>query len=110
MEIIVKRWEHYNRELGKYISTKKQYFDELKKRGLVTFEEGCQLAEAKQKESKWIPSKDCTNMMREVLDKKDKNIVLGQHPRLVEGMKKLGVKFELPDWLPKHYSEGGGYA
>lgn len=107
MEIIVKKWEHYNRALGKYISTKKQYFNELRRQGFVPFEEGCRLAEKKSKESKWIPSKTCTDMMREVLDKKDKNIILGQHPKLVEGMKKMGVKFDLPDWLPKHYQEGG---
>lgn len=105
--IIVKNYQHYNRALGKYISTKKQYNEELRQQGFVSFEEGCKLAEKKSKESKWIPSKNCTDMMREVLDKKDKNIVLGQHPRLVDGMRKMGVKFELPDWLSKHYQEGG---
>lgn len=109
MEIIIKRWEHYNRELGKYISTKKQYYNELKRQGFVPFEEGCRLVEKKQKESKWIPSKDCTDMMREVLDKKDKNITLAHYPKLVEGMRKLGVRFELPDWCPKYYQEKGGF-
>ena len=107
MEIIVKKYEHYNRVLGKYISSKKQYFDELKRRGLVTYEEGCRLAESK-KTATWIPSKDCIDMGRELMQKGDgqKKIILGQHPRLVEGMKKLGLSFKVPNDLP---TDKGGF-
>lgn len=95
MEIIVKNYQHYNRELGMYINSKRQYFNELARRGLVPYEEGCKLAESKKKTSTWIPSHDLKNMVRELYDKKNKEkIVLGQHPRLVDGMKKLGMKFD----------------
>ncbi len=104
MEIIVKRYEHFNRSLGKYISTKKQYNDELKRGGYVPYEEGCRLAENKQKVKTYKPSKECVEMMRTVMDKKkDKTIVLGHYPKLVEGMKKMGMRFDIPD--PKHYKE-----
>lgn len=107
MEIIVKNYSHYNRTLGKYISTKRQYLNELKRGGYVPFEEGCRLAESK-KEAKYKPSKECVDMMREVLHKNNKKIILGQHPKLVEGMKKLGVSFDTK-WLPKHYQDKGGF-
>lgn len=97
MEIVVKKWEHFNRELGIYISNKRQYFNELARRGLVPYEEGCKLAESKRKESTWIPSHDLKNMVRELYDKKKEKIVLSQHPRLVDGMKKLGMKFDKGD-------------
>lgn len=105
MDVIVKNYEHYNRALGKHISTKKQYFDELKRNGYVPYEEGCRLAEKKQQDRKeYKPSKECVEMMRTIMDKKkDKTIVLGQHPKLVDGMKKMGMRFDIPD--PKHYKE-----
>jgi hypothetical protein len=101
MEIIVKKgYAHYNRALGKYIHNRREYFDTLKRNGFVPFEEGCRLAESKKKEATWIPSKDCIAMGRELMQKKNKEIILGQHPRLVEGMKKLGMKFQAPKDLP----------
>jgi hypothetical protein len=98
--IIVRKYEHYNRTLEKYISTKKQYYDELKRRNYVPLEEGQRLAEKKNKEMTWIPSKDCVNMMRELYDKKKEKIVLAQHPRIVEGMEKMGMTFDVPKDLP----------
>jgi hypothetical protein len=101
MEIIVKKsYSHYNKELGKYIRNKREYIDTLKRRGLVPFEEGQRLAEKKNKEMTWIPSKDCVNMMRELYDKKKEKIVLAQHPRIVEGMEKMGMTFDVPKDLP----------
>jgi len=110
MEIIIKRWAHYNRELGKYISTKKQYFDELKRQGFVPFEEGCRLAEKKQSESKWIPSKDCIDVCKALYNKSDRKklIYLSEYPQIVEKMKEKGMTFDI-DKLPKHYQEKGGF-
>ena len=105
MEIIVKNYEHYNRTLGKYINTKKQYFEELKRGGFVTQEEGNRLAEKHQREKKWKPSQDCIEMIKATKNVADKNgnIVLGRHPKLVDAMKKKGMTFNIPDWLPNHY-------
>ena len=97
MDIIVKKgYDHYNRALGKHIRNKRQYNDELKRRGMVSFEEGCRLAESKRKESKWIPSKDCIDMLRDikhVSGNKD-TIVLGQYPKIVEKLKEKGMQFD----------------
>ena len=118
MEIIVKRWEHINSAFknwdtpkGKYIRSKRHYYNVLKKSGLIPYEEACRIAEKNSVEKKWVPSKDCIEMMNSVMGKGDKNgkIVLGQHPKLVEAMKKKGMTFELPDWCPKHYSKEGGF-
>lgn len=105
--IIVKNYQHYNRALGKYINSKREYDYEMKSRGFVPYEEGCAMAEAKEKEKKWKPSEKLVNMIKNAKDLADKkgNIVLGKHPKLVDAMKKQGVSFDLPDWLPQHYKE-----
>lgn len=108
--IIVKNYTHFNRALGKFIRNKSEYDYEMKSRGFVPYEEGCQLADNKNKEKQWKPSDKVINMIKNTKDLADKkgNIVLGQHPKLVDAMKKQGISFEMPDWLPKHYQEKGG--
>lgn len=112
MEIIVKKYDHYNRAMGKYISTKKQYYDEMKRGGYVPSDEANNLADNHNKEKQWVPSDKCINMIKNAKDMTDKdgNITLGKHPRLVKAMEDSGMKFKLPDWCPKHYQEKGGLA
>ena len=108
MHIIVKNYSHMNHALGKYIKNKSEYDYAMKSGGFVSSEKGHQLAESKRKsmeDKKYTPSKECVAMMNTVLGRKDKRIRLSEHPRLVDGMKKLGVKFDIPDWCPTHYKE-----
>jgi hypothetical protein len=100
MEIINKNYEHYNRALGKYITNKRQYQDEMKRNGFVTQEEGNRLAEKHQEEKKWKPSKGCIEMIQSVKNlSKDGRIVLGQHQVLVDALKKKGMTFDIPKWV-----------
>jgi hypothetical protein len=105
MEIIVKRYEHYNSALGKYIRTKQEYDYEMKTRGFISQEQGNRLAESKKKEMTWVPSKDVVNMLREIKTQKDKDGNFKPSTRMQEGMKKLGMGKE-PKFMPKGL-EGG---
>ena len=107
--IIVKRYDHYNRALGMYIRNKYQYHDELKKRGLVSFEEGQRLADKKEKVKKWKPSMDLRHQIRAMKTVADKNgnVTLAHVPKVVEVMKKNGMTFDMSK-LPKHYQDQWG--
>jgi len=104
--IIVKKYEHYNRALGTHIKSKRHYDYVMKSRGFVSAEEGHRLAEKRNKDKKWKPSKECISVIQAikcVADKKG-NIVLGRHPKIVEAMEKKGMSFDtskLPKDLPK---------
>jgi len=100
MEIIVKKdISHYNRALNKYIRTKSQYNDEMKRQGMVSEEKGNYLAE-KAREKMRKPYKvdlETRKFLEEVKShsKKGKVKLSG---RELEFMKKKGVKFERPDY------------
>ena len=109
MYIIVKNYCHFNRALGKYIKSKSHYDYEMKKQGMVSLEEGNRLAEKYQNEKKWKPSKDCIDMIKTAKNaSKNNTIILGQHPILVDAMKKQGMSFDMSK-LPKHYQPKGGF-
>jgi len=101
--IIIKKYEHVNSSLGnwdtpkgKYIKSRQHYNDVLRRQGFLPYDKACQLAEKKQSEVKWIPSKDCVDMIKAAkeLGNKDGSITLGQHPKLVDAMKSKGMRFE----------------
>ena len=49
MEIIVKNYAHYNRALNKFISSKRDYNNEMARQGMIPFEQAKVIAEkAKQ--------------------------------------------------------------
>lgn len=115
MYVIVKKYEHVNSALpnwdtprGKYISTKKKYYDELKRTGMIPYEEAKRILDNKEKEKKWIPSADCHKLVDHILHSgnKKKEIILSQHPKVVDEMKKRGMSFEIPDYV-KGKTQGG---
>lgn len=112
MQIIVKKYEHYNRAFGKYISSKKQYDEEMAKGGYVPFEQGEEMAR-KARERLHKPytglSPKAEEIIRTAGNMKDKKGNLKASSKLIDGMKELGVRFELPDWCPKHYKPEGGF-
>lgn len=106
MEIICRNYEHYNRAMGKYIRSKSDYIESMKRGGYIPLEESQRLADEKQaKISKWVPSKDCIDVMKELYDTKKKTIRLCEKPKVVEAMKKRGMKFEIPSWCPDRFKE-----
>ena len=109
LTIISKNYEHYNRAMGKHIRSKQHYQEEMRKGGFVSADEGNRLAEKHSKEQKWKPSNDCINVIKAIKGAADKNgnIVLGNHPKIVEAMKKKGMSFDMSK-LPKEFKETGG--
>jgi hypothetical protein len=106
--IIVKNYEHYNRSLGKYISSKKQYDEEMKKGGFVSFEKGCEIAErAREKLHKDYKelSPKATEIIKFAQLISDKKGNIKPSDKLIDGIKEVGMRFDIPDWLPKHYKE-----
>lgn len=106
--IIVKNYEHYNRAMGKHISSKAHYEKEMAKGGYIPFEEGCSVAEKKQQELHKPYDKlsdKAMEVVRSVSHRKG-NIKLSENPKLVEAMEEVGVSFDMQH-CPKHYQEGG---
>jgi len=111
MEIIVKKWEHYNRALGKHIRSKKHYIEEMKKGGFVSYDEGCRLAEKSKSENRkeykgLSPKAEAIVKSAQLVMNKKRKI----DDRMREGMEEVGVRFELPDWCPQHYKDKGGFS
>lgn len=109
MEIIVKRYEHYNRSFGKYIRNKQEYDYEMKSRGFVPYEKGCQLAESKEKVMKWVPSKDCVDMVKATLTMGDSKGNFKPTSQMLDAMKQKGISFNLPKNMPKEINPQGGF-
>ena len=96
MLIKIKKYEHFNRAMGKYIGSKRQYQNEMSRRGLVSFEKGERRVEkfknSYHKDYKGLSSKaqDIIRHAKQIKDNRG-NIKLGD--RAIEAMKKLGVNF-----------------
>lgn len=109
MEIIVRKGfqAHYNSALDKVIHTRQEYDREMKSRGFVTFEKGQQLAESAKVTKTWTPSKDLTDKLRYIKNRCDSKGNI-KHPNdLAPLYKESKIATKLPDWCPKHYTEGG---
>jgi hypothetical protein len=111
--IIVKKYDHYNRAMGKHISSRREYENEMVKGGYVTFEKSQQLCkDFRDKEEKQTYSglsKKASSLLNSVNPDKKGRIRLSD--RQISAMKEVGVKFSVPDWCPKHYApKEGGFA
>lgn len=93
MHIIVKKYEGFNRAMGKYIRSRKHYEEEMKKGGYTPYEE------VSPKRMQWVPSADLKKTLGEVYQQKE---VGG---RLISKMKDMGVKFN-PKFMPKDLKGG----
>lgn len=111
--IIVKNYEHINRSFphwdtpkGKYIRSKKHYLEEMKRGGFVAYEEGARIAEQTYHKNDYKGlnpvAENVIKAARLISDSKGR---IKPSDRLIEGMKEVGVKFNVPDWCPKKYKE-----
>lgn len=107
--IIVKNYEHFNRALGKYITSKAQYEREMVKGGFVSFEKGEQMAAKNRTERQKYDglSPDKMKFLHQVKDMADKKGNIKISDRFVEGLKEHKVIGRDLSSLPKHYREGG---
>lgn len=115
MHIIVKTYEHFNRSLpnwdtpkGKYIRSKKQYVEEMKKGGFVDYEQACRVAEQTNKNK--VKYRGLTPKAEALIKaaslQNRKNFKLSD--KMIDGMKEIGVNF-YNDNVPKHYRDEGGF-
>jgi len=116
--IIVKRWEHINSSLGnwdtptgKYIGSKKQYYEELKRQNMIPDEEAKRsedkASQARRKDYKL--SNDTLQLLQTIkgtADKTGKVSIGGVAVKKMIDMGAIGKKADLAK-LPKHYLEGG---
>ncbi len=110
VNIIVREYSGFNRAMGKYITSKRHYEEEMRKGGYLPEEKAFALADKKAEQMnnpKFKLSKKAEDIIRYAGSIKDKkgNVKLGS--RAVDAMKEVGVRFELPDWCPTVYKEGG---
>ena len=109
--IIVKKYEHFNRSLDKYISSKAQYEKEMIKGGYVPFEQGEEMAlQAREKARKKYDglSEKTMKFLHQVKDMADKKGNIRITDGFVQGLRENGVKVDINyDKLPKKYQEGG---
>lgn len=112
-KIIVRNYEHTNRSFpnwdtpkGKYIRSKRQYEEEMKRGGFVDFEQGNRVAE---QTNKYLDNRELTPKAQAVIKaarlQTDRKGKIKPSDRLLDGMKEVGVKFSVPDWCPRHYKE-----
>jgi len=93
--IIIRNYEHYNDAMGTYIHSKRHYQEEMKRRGLVSYEEGCRLAEKRQsRKAKYKVSDKAHSILRQAQNSSDKNGNVKLSGRTIDAMKDLGVKFK----------------
>jgi len=110
MLIKVKKYEHYNRALGKYITSKRHYDNEMARQGMIPYEEGKKIAEQVQKDKikPYTISKKAQEIINTAKNSADRRGKVKLGDRTIDAMKEIGVSFNL-DHCPKHYKDKGGF-
>ena len=93
--IIVKSYEHFNRSFsnwdtprGKYISSKRQYLEEMAKGGFSAYD-----GKGKPEQKKWVPSESVKKSIYQLKSRADKKGNLKVDDGMVRQMKDAGVCF-----------------
>ena len=114
MNIIVKRYDHFNRAMGKWIGSRAEYEKEMVKGGYVPFEKAEQMVEQAKTRNHQSYDKLSEKTMRflhQTKDRADKKGNIRVDDGFVRGLKDSGVKVDINyDKLPKHYQEKGGFS
>jgi len=105
--IIVKKYNGYNRAIGKYITSKRHYMNEMAKGGYIPFEKAESIAhEAEIRNRKEYRLSDkAMGIIKSANSSKDSEGNVKVEGRMIDAMKEVGVNFNLRDKLPKHYQE-----
>jgi hypothetical protein len=105
------QYKHFNRALGVQVEGKEHYKHLLNKHGFVPQDMGDRMAAERKDTNKKYDglSKQAMEVCisaKAMADRKG-NIKAGS--RLIDGMKKAGVDFNMDDRLPSHYQPKGGF-
>ena len=92
--ILSKFKPHVNRAMGKYISTQRQYNEEMKRGGYVTKDKADAIAKAQRaKTSKpYTPSQRTRGIINSLHPDRQGNVKLSD--RAIDGLKDMGVTFD----------------
>lgn len=106
--IIIKKYDGYNRSLGCYIKSKAHYEKVMKAKGCVSWDEGVKLVEKANKDRIKPYDKPSEKAMAVIQTAKQSgdskgNIRCGD--RLIDAMKEVGVHFDRE--VPKNIDKGG---
>ena len=111
MNIIIKKYEHWNTAFGnwdgpkgKYVRSKAHYEQLLREQGLVPVDKLPNPPEKKPFDKTLSPKVE--RLIKSVALTADKKGRIKAGDRLINGMRECGVNFDLSH-CPKHYREGG---
>jgi len=118
--IIVKDYTHHNRSLpkwdspkGKYISSKRQYLNEIARAGLIPYEKSEEIRqknEDNQKRNRKKYPKETYEFLNSVKNRTNKSGKVKLSDRQIDYMVKSGaIKDRDKLKLPKHYQTAGGF-
>lgn len=110
--IKVENYEHFNRAMGKHITSKRHYQEEMKKGGFVPFEEAESIANKAQRESHkdYEPSEKLLNLVSSVKCRADKKGKVKLSDRQIEAMQSIGVNFKPNKNCQDLSTEKGGFS
>ena len=109
--IIIKKYDGYNRSLGCYINSKRHYEKVMHEKGMCTFDEGVKLVEKANKDRYKPydkPSDKAMEIIRSARLTGDKNGKIKCSDNMVKAMEDLGMSFKKQE-LPKDTKQGGFY-
>lgn len=109
--IIVKKYQHYNSSMGKYIKTKRDYFTEMDRGGYVSQEEGERRAKTAREQARkdYKLSDKARQLLYCAEQTKDKKGNIKVSDRMVDGMKDVGVNFNIPSIYKDLPLDKGGF-
>ena len=115
MQIIVKKYEHFNRSLpnwdtpkGKYIKSQSHYKEELAKSGMKQTDTFGQVMEAPRKDYKL--SEKAREIINTAKNSKDKRGNVKLSDRTIKAMTEIGaINKKIPDYMGNPHGKGGFY-
>lgn len=112
MQIIVKKYEHYNRALGTHVKSKDHYDRLMKQGNYVSYEEN--QGKVKDNGNKpYVLSQKGWDIINAAKRRKDKNGKVKLSDQTIDAMKEIGaIGKKVPSYmqLPSAYSGKGGFS
>ena len=97
-----KEYTGYNKAMGKYITGKNHFYEEMKRGGYCFKDEADQrVEEVKERRKRYSTSSDAHAILEACKASADKKGNVKMPDRAVDALKNMGVKFERN--LPEHY-------
>ena len=110
MEVIIKNFEpHYNSALGKVITSRRQYDEEIKKGGYISYEEAKEQTEKNLESRRWKGvSEEAREWCKGVAAKAKRDGSVSLSGREIDALKQRNMVMDRR--LPEHYrTDKGGF-